>query len=307
MKQYYLQTLYLFTLFVMPLTGAYAQTSYLLYQTIPNAIAGPDNETSVTAPDGILRISEVSVPTLTMYEPAAGKKNGTSIIICPGGGYFILAGGHEGADVAKTFAAMGVTAFVLKYRLPNVQTMIDPSIAPLQDAQRAIQLVRERAEEWKLNKNKIGIMGFSAGGHLASTAGTHFTKAYITNTNNTSLRPDFMVLGYPVISFNTAIGHAGSKGKLLGADTTAENINLFSNEMQVTAQTPPTFLMHAKDDGAVKVTNSLLFAEALQLNKVPVTVYLYEKGGHGFGMINKTSPVRWMDLVEQWMKQQHLL
>src|SRR5206468_6802609 len=145
-----------------------------------------------------------------------------------------------------------------------------------------------------------GIMGFSAGGHLASTAGTHFQHAYIDNPNQTSLRPDFMILVYPVISFTDSIGHIGSRDQLLGKNPTPEKIREYSNELQVTPQTPPTFLVHAKSDDVVNVKNSIQFADALKKNGVPVEVYLYEQGGHGFGMNNKTSSVRWMDLVQQW-------
>jgi acetyl esterase/lipase len=196
---------------------------------------------------------------------------------------------------------MGIAAFVLKYRIPNDQIMINKEIGPVQDAQRALQVVRENARKWGIKKNKIGIMGFSAGGHLASTAGTHYQNTYIDNPKGTSLRPDFMILVYPVISFNDSIGHKGSYENLLGKNATPEKIREYSNETQVTPQTPPTFLVHAKDDG-VKVENSLVFAEALKKNGVPVDMYLYESGGHGYGMYNKSSPVLWMDLVQQWMR-----
>jgi acetyl esterase/lipase len=191
---------------------------------------------------------------------------------------------------------------VLKYRIPNEQTMINKEIGPVQDAQRAVQLVRENAAQWGIKKDRIGIMGFSAGGHLASTAGTHFQNTYIDNPKGTSLRPDFMILVYPVISFTDSIGHTGSRDNLLGKNPPPEKIKAYSNEQQVTPQTPPAFLVHAKDDG-VKVENSLVFADALKKAGVPVALYLYEKGGHGYGMYNKTSPVRWMDRVQQWMQQ----
>jgi acetyl esterase/lipase len=172
----------------------------------------------------------------------------------------------------------------------------------LQDAQKAIQIVRKKAKKWRINTKRIGIMGFSAGGHLAATAGTHFKKSYITN-NNINLRPDFMVLAYPVISFTDSTAHFGSRDQLLGKNPTAEKIKEYSNELQVTPQTPPAFLVHAKDDDAVSVKNTLKFAEALKKNNVPVEVYLFEKGGHGFGMNNQRSAIKWMDIVEQWMKK----
>lgn len=281
---------------------ASSQTVIPLYSdSIPNAKQGPDEEQSETK-DSILRISKVSRPTLSIYLPPEEKNTGAAVVICPGGGYSILAAGHEGADVAKRFNEMGVTAFVLKYRIPNDQTMMNKEIGPLQDAQRAIQYVRESAKRYNINKNAIGIMGFSAGGHLASTAGTHFQNAYIANPKNTSLRPDFMVLVYPVISFSDTIGHIGSRDQLIGKNAPPEKIKEYSNEQQATEKTPPAFLVHAKDD-PVKVENSLVFEKALKEHGVPVEMYLYEKGGHGYGMYNKTSNVRWMDLVEEWLKK----
>ena len=280
-----------------------AQTSIPLYKdSIPNSIAGVDEETSTINKDSVLIISKVSRPTLTIYLPPKEKQTGAAVIICPGGGYWVLAAGHEGADVARRFNEMGIAAFVLKYRIPNEKTMVNKEIGALQDAQRAIQVVRENAKEWGINKKAIGIMGFSAGGHLASTAGTHFKTAYINNPKNTSLRPDFMVLVYPVISLTEAIGSKNSGEQLLGKNPSPAKIEEYSNEMQVTKKTPPAFLVHAKDDG-VKVENSLAFAAALKKKKVPVSMHIYEKGGHGYGMYNKTSDILWMDLVEKWMKQ----
>lgn len=269
---------------------------------IPNSKPGPDEETSEVNAGGRLIISRVSRPTLTVYLPQKEKQNGAAVIICPGGGYSILAAGHEGADVAKKFSEMGVTAFVLKYRLPNTQTMVQPQLGPLQDAQRALQMVREGAEKWGINPGLVGMMGFSAGGHLAATAGTHFHQIHIPNPKHTSLRPDFLVLVYPVISFSDAIGHSGSRQQLLGKNPTSEQINNFSNDLQVNALTPPTFLVHAKDD-EVKVENSLLFADAMKKIGLPHRMYLYETGGHGYGMNNPKSAVKWMDLVGQWMKE----
>jgi acetyl esterase/lipase len=174
----------------------------------------------------------------------------------------------------------------------------------LQDAQRAIQYVREHAAKFNINSGRIGIMGFSAGGHLASTAGTHFKKSYIINKKNTNLRPNFMILAYPVISFTDSIGHRGSRDHLLGEKPTEEKIKEYCNELQVTNETPPAFLMHAKDDDAVPVQNSILFYDALKRTGVEAEILLYEKGGHGFGMNNKTSEIKWMDKVEEWIKKQ---
>ena len=185
------------------------------------------------------------------------------MVICPGGGYWVTSIVKEGFAVAREFNKWGVAAFVLKYRIPNDSSMIDKKIGPLQDAQRAIQLVRMHAKEWNVDANKVGIMGFSAGGHLASTAATHFNHSYIENTNNINLRPDFSIFIYPVISFQDSIGHIGSRDQLIGKNPPKPLLDSFSNELQVTAQTPPTFLVHATDDDVVPVMNSIVFYEAL--------------------------------------------
>jgi acetyl esterase/lipase len=280
-----------------------AQTVIPLYKDpIPNSKPNTVQERSVTDDKGITRIHSVTIPTLTVFQPEKEKANGTAVIICPGGGYRYLAFNHEGTDVARRFVEMGVTAFVLKYRLPNDSIMLNKEIGPVMDAQRAIQLVRERAKEFGIKKDRVGIMGFSAGGHLASTAGTHFNKHYLPGKKKGNLRPDFMILVYPVISFADSIAHMGSRNQLLGNNPSAEKVNEYSNELHINKKTPPTFLVHAEDDKTVKVQNMLHFATALQHSKVPFDFYLYEQGGHGFGMFNTTSDVKWMDLVERWIE-----
>ena len=281
-----------------------AQTVIPLYtDSIPNSKPTPDEEKADSNARGISMISKVSRPTLTIFLPPKEKATGAAVIVIPGGGYGKVAITHEGYDVAKRFNEMGVAAFVLKYRLPSDVTMINKEIGPVQDAQRAIQLVRGNAKEYGIDKDRVGIIGFSAGGHLASTAGTHFNHAYINVGRRVNLRPDFMILVYPVISFADSICHKGSRENLLGKDPTPEKILEYSNELQVNKKTPPTYLVHAEDDNVVKVQNMLLFATALQKNKVPFDFYLYEKGGHGFGMNNTTSEVKWMDLVQEWMEK----
>jgi acetyl esterase/lipase len=285
-----------------------AQTVIPLYDgEIPNSRPGPDNENSRYEQDSILIVSKVSHPTLTLFFPPREKATGAAVIICPGGGYTNLAMGYEGTDVALRFNQSGIAAFVLKYRIPDTSTMVHKQIGPLQDAQRAIQLVRSRALEWGIDPARIGIMGFSAGGHLAATAGTHFQKDYIPNPRHISLRPDFLILIYPVISLRKPVAHMGSANNLAGPDPSSENIKEFSNEEQVTVQTPPSFLVHAKDDDAVPYENSEWFVQACNQNHVPVEVYYYEKGGHGFGMTNKTSHQQWMDLCISWMGKEHFL
>jgi acetyl esterase/lipase len=285
------------------LTSLRAQTVMPLYpDTIPNSRPGADEEISKYSDDGILSISKVSRPELTVFLPPKEKAGGTAVIVCPGGGYVNISAGHEGSDVARRLNEEGITAFVLKYRIPDDQTMINKEIGPLQDAQRAIQIVRSRAAEWGINPHRIGILGFSAGAHLAASAGTHFNQSYISNPQHVSLRPDFMILVYPVISFSDSIGHKGSRDQLLGKNPSPEKIKEYSNELQVTEHTPPAFLVHAKDDDVVPYANSVVFAEALKKHHVPVKVFFYEKGAHGFGLINKTSSVRWMDVCLEWTK-----
>jgi acetyl esterase/lipase len=270
---------------------------------IPNSKNTPDKEKSEISPEHILVISNVSRPTLTIFLAPKATATGAAVIVVPGGGYRIVAAGHEGYDVAKEFNKMGVSAFVLKYRIPDDSTMIDKEIGPIQDAQRAIQLVRQNAGKWGIDPHRLGILGFSAGGHLASTAATHFNKAYINNSPHQNLRPDFEILLYPVISFSDSIGHIGSRDNLLGKNPSPEKIREYSNELQVTPQTPPAFLVHARNDDGVLVQNSIDYCAALKKNHVPCEIYIYEKGGHGFGLVNETSSVKWMDLVGAWMKK----
>lgn len=272
-----------------------------LYKTVPNNKAVVDKEAAVTK-DNVTRISKISNPTLTVFKPS--KANGKAVIICPGGGYAILAFDKEGTRVAEELNKWGITAFVLKNRLPDDSINIDRSLAPLQDAQQAIRHVRNNAKELGVNKSQIGIMGFSAGGHLASTAATHFNfRADTTNIDTVSVRPDFAVLIYPVISFDSTITHKGSRNNLIGAIPSKEKTDFFSNDLQVTATTPPSFLVHAGDDGAVPVENSLRYYRACINNKVPVELHLYPKGGHGFGMNNKTTDDNWMERLRNWLNK----
>jgi pectinesterase len=266
---------------------------------VPNSRSAPDRENSIFR-DNVTRIAKVSYPTLTIFKPV--KPNGKAVIICPGGGYSILAFDKEGTRVAEEMNRWGVTAFVLKYRLPDDTTNIDKSLAPLQDAQQAIRLVRKNAKEWGINSDQIGIMGFSAGGHVASTAATHFDfKADANNNDTISARPDFAVLIYPVISMDSSITHKGSRNNLIGQKPTEEKTIFFSNELQVNKNTPPSFLVQAADDGTVPAENSIRYYEACIKNKVPAEIHIYPKGGHGFGMYNKTTDDNWMERLQHWM------
>lgn len=236
----------------------------------------------------------VTNPTLTPYLPAKGKATGTAVVICPGGGYHFLSWLNEGTQIAEKFAENGITAFILKYRLPSDAIMVDKSFGPLQDAQRAIQMVREGAAKWGVDPNKVGIIGFSAGGHLASTAETHFDKVVIDNPKNTSVRPDFALLLYPVITFGEN-AHRGSQVNLTGQNAPQNLIDLYSNEKQVTPNTPPTFIVQAEDDKTVPVQNALMFYDALLKNNVKAEMHIYQAGGHGFGLNNKTTKDQWFD------------
>ena len=274
---------------------------------IPNSKRGPNQEKQEVTPGGMEIISAISIPTLIVFIPKKPSASRSAVIICPGGGYHINAIKHEGLDVAKKFNDWGVTAFVLKYRIPDDATMVNKEIGPLQDAQQAISLVRENAAKWNIDPDRIGIMGFSAGGHLASTAATHFKKSVLEVEKKISLRPDFLILGYPVISFNETIGHLGSRDNLLGKAPSRQKIQEYSNELQVTAETPPTFIIHAGDDKGVLPANSIAFYESLLKNNVPSELHLYERGGHGFGMDNPTTEEKWMDSLRNWLVSRELL
>jgi acetyl esterase/lipase len=289
-------------------TSAMAQEFTPLYSHgIPNYKEVVNKQSAAKGADGIERISKVSVPTYRFFPASSGKDPKTCVVICPGGGYRILASSHEGYDIAAKFNEIGVSAFVLYYRLPEDSAQVEKKYAPLQDAQAALALVRENATKWNVDPNKVGIMGFSAGGHLAATASTHFTKDYTGILPGANVRPDFSILLYPVISVRS-FGHGGSSQNLLGKNPSEEDLHLFSNEEQVTTQTPKAFLVHAADDNAVPLKNSLLYAEKLTANKVPVDLHVYAKGGHGFGLNNKTtSGDLWFDRLISWMKANQLL
>jgi acetyl esterase/lipase len=244
--------------------------------------------------------SGVTKPTLEIYLPEKDKSTGAAVVICPGGGYAVVVYQAEGIRTAKEFARNGVAAFVLKYRLPSDSTMIDKKIGPLQDAQQAIKIVRENASKWGIDVNKVGIIGFSAGGHLASTEATHYKKALIANNNNTNLRPDFQILVYPVISMQDNLTHHDSRTNLLGEKPSKEIIDEFSNELQVTDDTPPAYITQAGDDKVVDVDNSIVYYESLRHHNVPAELHLYPHGGHGFVLSLKTED--WMAPIFKWMK-----
>lgn len=272
---------------------------------VPGAISDTSYKTEVVyIAKNTPRIYRVTDPSLDVYTAPPEKSNGTAVVICPGGGYIRLAADKEGHDVALWLNNQGISAFVLKYRLPSDKIMKDKSIGPLQDVQEAVRLVRRNAAKWHLKTNKIGVMGFSAGGHVASSAATHFNDTVYQSKDTTSARPDFSLLIYPVISMNSKITHKGSHDNLIGEHPSAELTKRFSNELQVTDQTPPAFLVHAFDDGTVPVENSINYALALKKNHVPCELHIYQQGGHGFGLAanSKGTESGWPDACLKWLK-----
>ncbi len=237
-----MKTVEIFCALILALSlNASAQQVINLYPgAIPNSKQSNVKETEKS---GLIR--GVTKPTLQMFLPKKEKSTGAGVVICPGGGYAVLVYQAEGVRTAKEFARNGIAAFVLKYRLPSDKTMIDKTIGPLQDAQEAIKIVRENASKWGIDISKVGIMGFSAGGHLASTEATHYRKAVIDNKNHTNLRPDFQILAYPVISMQDSLTHLGSRTELLGKNPSKKTIDEFSNELQVDDNTPPAYITQA--------------------------------------------------------------
>jgi len=292
------------TLILLSFRIAAQETIPLYPQAIPNSIPYPMKEVKMEQNGKFLGYRNISKPTLAIYLPDRSIATGAAVIICPGGGYGMESYRMEGTEIAETYVRHGIAAFILKYRLPSDSIMKDKSVGPLQDAQQAIKTVRMRASEWGISPQKIGIMGFSAGGHLASTAGTHFDKSYIPNDEKISLRPDFMILIYPVISMKDEITHMGSRTNLLGKNPGSEKINLFSNELHITPDTPPTWITQAGDDTAVPVENSIRFYQGLIRNKIPAEMHLYPKGNHGFVLSIPTE--EWMHPLFEWMAKSNI-
>lgn len=303
-KQYFRKTVFSFILFTGVLFNIKAQNQVIpLWNKIPDEIKTPDYHEKEVVTDGkVQSTSLVTIPTLTAFFPNVTKPNQTAVIILPGGGYQHLAIDKEGTKVAQWFNSLGIPAFVLKYRLPSDLIMKNKNVGPLQDAQEAIRYVRQNAAKWNIDPNKIGILGFSAGGHLAATLSTHYDDKVYESAYEISARPDFSLLIYPVISMQNDITHKGSQTNLLGNNPSQDLINSFSNEKKVTAKTPPAFLIHATDDTVVLPENSIDYYLALKKNGVTAELHLYEKGGHGFGLgVNDTSKY-WTRDCEEWLK-----
>lgn len=244
----------------------------------------------------VTRISKVQIPQLELFLPNKKSATGQAVIICPGGGYARLSYDWEGTDCAKLLNAHGIAAFVLKYRLPDSLTSTHPDQVPLLDAKQAIRIVRARAKEWNINPEHVGVMGFSAGGHLAASLSTQLEEG---------TRPNFAILVYPVISMDKTIAHIGSRNNLIGLQPTDDLIKKYSNEFQVSEQTPASFIVHATDDYSVPVENSLLYYQALKKNKVPVEMHVFPTGGHGFGLaLGKGALEKWPNLLIDWLSIQ---
>ncbi|WP_066631511.1 alpha/beta hydrolase [Labilibacter marinus] len=298
-----MKQLILLSLFITISCNFYAQVVPLWdKKDIPNYQKSKGKEE--VPPRDILFIKNIQEPTVEVMLPSKQSANGMAVLICPGGGYGGVAYDWEGTDVGKYLNSKGISAFVLKYRMPQAESVVISHKAPLQDAQRAIRYIRHNAKKFNLDKNKIGVMGFSAGGHLASSLGTHFTEAYYEAKDDIDteiIRPDFMMLFYPVISMKKGVTHNGSRNNLLGKNPSEDLVSEFSNELQVTEQTPPTFILHSGDDKAVPVENSIRMYQALLKNNVKATMHIYPTGGHGYGLgKSREAAPDWADLATEW-------
>lgn len=273
------------TLFMLLVSSSLLAQRPIVIKLWPDGAPNTNGITTAEKPLENGRVTDVTEPTLTIYP--AHKPNGMAIVACPGGGYVRLAMNHEGHDMASWFNGQGITLAVLKYRMPNTHHDV-----PLSDALQAIRIMKEHADEWKIDQ--VGIMGASAGGHLASTAATHFTE---------DSRPDFQILFYPVVTMKNAT-HQGSKNHLLGENASQDLVELYSNELQVTPNTPPAFIMHSSDDRSVPVSNSLDYYSALIKNGVSATMHLYPIGGHGWGYNDYFIYKRqWTGELEKWLRE----
>lgn len=274
----------------------------------PLLAAGP--EPVLLWPDGApgaVGTEDQDKPAVRIYSPPEGQGNGTAVVICPGGGYAILATDHEGTQVARWFQSKGVTSLVLRYRLGKRYK----HPAPLEDVQRALRYARANATTLKISPDRVGVMGFSAGGHLASTVATHFDRGRKDSQDpidRESCRPDFAILGYPVVSLTADFSHKGSGGNLLGENPNPELLKNLSNETQVTAETPPTFMFHTAEDTGVPPENSVAFFLALRKAKVPAELHIFQQGPHGVGLApGEPALFTWKDRLHDWLRQNGLL
>ena len=270
---------------------------------IPGSIKNESYVEKSTLSEGrAIRYEKVTDPEISVFLPPVDKATGTAVLICPGGGYGVLAFDHEGFAIAKWLNDNGIAGIILKYRLPSDMIMKNKSTGPLQDAQEAIRIIRRSASSWKINPRKIGVIGFSAGGHLASTLSTHYSEKVYDVKDTTSARPDFSLLIYPVISFDSSFTHAGSRKNLIGDNPRDNDIKRFSNELQINDKTPPAFLVHSADDKTVPIKNSIVYFEGLVKYNIPAELHAFQKGGHGYGLaINRGTESSWPDLCLKWI------
>ncbi|WP_339920511.1 alpha/beta hydrolase [uncultured Flavobacterium sp.] len=300
------QAYFLFMLFILGINiHSYGQDKVisLWKNQIPNEIISTSYQELNTYKNGeIESSSQVSKPTLSLFLPKKTKPNGTAVLIFPGGGYSHLAINKEGTKVAQWLNTMGITAFVLKYRLPSDKIMENKSTGPLQDAQEAIRYIRRNATQLNIDEKRIGVIGFSAGGHLASTLSTNYNEQVYNSIDSTSARPNFSILIYPVVSMNSKITHLGSQVNLLGKSASSSSMERFSNDLQITSETPETFIVHASDDTVVSAKNSINYYKGLIQHHVPVELHLYEKGGHGFGLGKDQTSQYWTADCQNWLK-----
>ena len=300
------QKIYFLLFLLVNINLVNAQEEFPLWEkTIPGQIKSEEVKEYVTGgtAEEILRVHQVTEPTLKAYLPPKSLANGAAVVICPGGGYKILAIDHEGYQIAEWLNSLGIAAFVLKYRLPDDRIMKNKSIGPLQDAQKALRSVRQNAQKWNLNPDQIGVMGFSAGGHLAASLASHYQANVYEEATAISARPDFSILIYPVISFDQTMTHSGSRENLIGKNPTEAQIAYFSNELQINKNTPPTLLIHSIDDEVVPVENSLAYLKQLIKYKVEAELHVFSDGGHGYGLGRGGTHSLWSKNAENWLTQ----
>jgi acetyl esterase/lipase len=291
---------------IIPVLNSNAQqkTMNLWPEGIPGLVLTDSYiEKSTTSEGLITRFEKTTNPVIYIYLPPKEKATGTAVLICPGGGYTALAFAHEGNAIASWLNDNGIAGIILKYRLPSDLIMKDKSIGPLQDAQEAMRIIRRNAASWNIDPKKVGVIGFSAGGHLASTLSTHYADNVYEVPDTVSARPDFSLLIYPVITMDASFTHAGSRKNLLGDNPSDAAIKSFSNELQVNEKTPPAFMVHAANDQSVPVKNSIVYFEQLVKFKIPSELHIFQKGGHGFGLGgSKDTQSAWPGLCISWLK-----
>ncbi|MEI7501654.1 MAG: alpha/beta hydrolase [Paludibacter sp.] len=306
-----LKLYYLFLIFVASTQNASSQkivqnTQLKIWpKGIPGSIVDTNYKERIVGAawgQGETVVEKVSDPEINVFLPPISKATGTAVLIIPGGGYEYLCLEQECLPAANWLNGLGIAAIILKYRLPSDKIMKDKSVGPLQDAQEAMRIIRRNAKRWNVNPKKVGVIGFSAGGHLATTLATHFDEKVYQPTDTVSARPNFSILIYPVISMQIPITYRASRDALLGMQPDTTEVIHFSNQLQITANTPPAFIVHASDDGAVLPQNSIEYYQNLIKLKIPAEMHIYEKGGHGFRLgVGKPTACEWPAACIKWL------